>query len=254
MSGASAPSPTDLGVLASGLAHEIRNRLTTIRFNVYIIRNAPSQPKNGVSHSSVSPAAGQTSDRGTNEGIATPVQHIVDEVERLEGVLREFLLLARPESPQIELVQMGNLLKSVMRMVDGPCRSQKIELSCECSPEVWGAADPKHLKQALLNLLLNAQEAMPQGGRIRLRGYLESDRAVVEVADTGPGISKEVQAKILQPFFSTKKEGMGLGLSICQRLIEQMNGALEFHTGVGQGTTFVVSLHANLRLAVGRTP
>jgi signal transduction histidine kinase len=136
----------------------------------------------------------------------------------------------------------GALLDSVVRLAEGPCRARNVELFRDCAPGLSAAADPNQLRQVLLHLVLNARQAMPQGGRIRVRGYLGRERAVVEVADTGPGIPEEVRAQVLQPFFSTKGEGTGLGLSICHRLVRQMNGRLEFRTEVGRGTTFVVRL------------
>jgi signal transduction histidine kinase len=229
MSGASSLSTVELGILATGLAHEIRNRLNTIRFNLFGIQNDPAGPERA---------------KGVKGETAALVQGIDDEVDRLEGILREFLHLARPEPPQIEPVNLGELLESVVRLMSEPSRSPDIELSWDCSPEVSAAADPNQLKHVLPNLVLNSQQAMPQGGRIHLRGYLSRDHAVMEVANTGLGIPLHVRARILQPFFSTKQGGLGLGLglSICQRLIEQMNGRLEFQTEVGRGTTFVISL------------
>jgi signal transduction histidine kinase len=217
----------EFALLATGLAHEIRNRLNTIRFNVLNLQDGLARPK----------AAG-----APNGALAPLVQGIGDEVGRLEGTLREFLCLARPEPSHLEAVQVGELLHRVARLAEGPCRSQNVELSWACPPAVPAAADPRHLEQVLLSLVQNARQAMPQGGRICLRGYLGPEHAVLEVADTGPGIPEEVRARVLQPFFSTRRGGMGLGLSICQRLVEQMNGRLEFQTEVGRGTTFVVRL------------
>jgi len=217
----------EFGSLATGLAHEVRNQLTTIRFNLLTIQDALARPQ---------PAP------RVNGAVATLVQDIADEVSRMEVVMREFLRLARPEPPHIEPVRVGPLLDSVVRVAEGPCRSQNVELSRDCAPGLSAAADPEQLRQVLLHLVLNARQAMPQGGLIRVRGYPGGERAVVEVADTGPGIPEAVRAQVWQPFFSTRGEGTGLGLSICHRLLRQMNGRLEFRTEVGRGTTFVLRL------------
>jgi PAS domain S-box-containing protein len=214
----------ELGVLASGLAHEIRNPLNTIRFNLLNVQDGIAQPQ-------TDPAE-----------VAAMVKDIADEVDRLEEIMRDFLRLARPDPAQLEAVDVRNLLERVARLVDGPCRAQNVELSWDCSPDAWAAADPNQLKQVLLNLVLNAQQAMPQGGRLNLRCLAPADAVLIEVADTGPGIPDAVRHKLFQPFFSTKKEGTGLGLSICRRLVEQMHGRLDFTTEPGKGTTFVVRL------------
>jgi PAS domain S-box-containing protein len=214
----------ELGVLASGLAHEIRNPLNTIRFNLLNVQDGMAQPQTD------------------HTEIAAMVKDIADEVDRLEEIMRNFLRLARPDPVQLEAVDVRELLECVARLVDGPCRAQDVELSWECSSDARAAADPNQLKQVLLNLVLNAQQAMPQGGRLNLRCLAPAEALLIEVADTGPGIPDGVRDKLFQPFFSTKKEGTGLGLSICRRLVEQMHGRLDFTTQPGKGTTFVVRL------------
>ncbi|HXG12059.1 MAG TPA: ATP-binding protein [Gemmataceae bacterium] len=231
----------ELGILASGLAHEIRNPLNSIRFNLLNVQDlvVPAAPL----ASSPLPSG----ESGRNEEAAGEVgailRDIAAEVDRLEGIVRDFLRLARPEPSQIERIDPGELLESVVRLVEGPCRSQNIELGWEhAAPAVVVAADGKQLKQVLLNLILNAQQAMPEGGRLTLRSYIRDDQFLIEVTDTGAGIPPEIRPKIFQPFFSTKKEGTGLGLNICRRLIEQMGGAIDFESEVGRGTTFRITL------------
>lgn len=214
----------ELGVLASGLAHEIRNPLNSIRFNLLNVQDGVAQPQ-------TDPA-----------DVAAMVKDIADEVDRLEGIMRDFLHLARPDPAQVEEVEIRELLESVSRLVNGPCRAQNIEFTLDCAAQVRAAADPNHLKQVLLNLVLNAQQAMPQGGRLELRCQTSVDDVRIEVSDTGPGIPEAIRGKLFQPFFSTKKEGTGLGLSICRRLVEQMHGRIDFTTELGKGTTFVVCL------------
>lgn len=214
----------ELGVLASGLAHEIRNPLNSIRFNLLNVQDGIAQPQ-------TDPA-----------DVAAMVKDIADEVDRLEGIMRDFLHLARPDPALVEPIEVRELLESVARLVDGPCRAQNVEFALDCAAQVRAAADPNQLKQVLLNLVLNAQQAMPQGGRLDLRCQAPADGVRIEVSDTGPGIPEDIRDKLFQPFFSTKKEGTGLGLSICRRLVEQMHGRIDFTTEPGKGTTFVVRL------------
>lgn len=219
----------ELGILASGLAHEIRNPLNSIRFNLLNVQDGIARPQ-------------------TDPGeVAAMVQDIADEVDRLEGIMRDFLHLARPDPARVEAVEVRELLESVARLVEGPCRAQNVEFAWECAASVWAAADPSQLKQVLLNLVLNAQQAMPQGGRLDLRCLAPDDGVRIEVSDTGPGIPEGIRDKMFQPFFSTKKEGTGLGLSICRRLVEQMHGSIDFITEPGKGTTFIVRLPCAVR-------
>jgi PAS domain S-box-containing protein len=218
----------ELGIMASGLAHEVRNPLNTIRFNLLNVQDLVAS----------APAGGSTAAE-----VVPVLRDIAAEVDRLEGTVRDFLRLARPEPCQIEPVDPTELLEGVVRLVERPCRSQNVQLGLEhsASPTLV-AADGKQLKQILLNLILNAQQAMPDGGRLSLRSYAQDGRLVIEVEDTGAGIPPEVRPKIFQPFFSTKKEGTGLGLTICRRLVEQMGGSINFDSEVGKGTTFRIAL------------
>jgi PAS domain S-box-containing protein len=217
----------ELGVLASGLAHEIRNPLNTIRFNLLNVQDALARPN---------------STEAVRQEISELMRDIAGEVDRLESRVRDFLRLARPEPARLETVELHDLVESVVRLVEGPCQAQHITLSWDCPSGLKATADPHQLKQVLLNLVLNAQQAMPQGGQLELHCRAEANRVVLAVRDSGPGIPENIRPKIFQPFFTTKKEGTGLGLSICRQLVEQMHGQIEFTTEVGQGTTFRVHL------------
>src|SRR5439155_18184582 len=185
----------EFAILASGLSHQVRNRLNTLRFNLLNVQDAVA--KVAAAH-------------GASGELATLVHDIGDEVDGLEGIMREFLRLVCRDPPQVEHVRVGNLLESVAQVLEGPCRSQNIQLSWDCSSEVSAEADPVHLNQVLVNLVLNAQQAMPHGGRVRLHGHLDRGHAVMEVADTGPGIDDTSRDEVFRPFFSSKKEQTGL--------------------------------------------
>ncbi len=107
---------------------------------------------------------------------------------------------------------------------------------------VWVSADEKLLSQALLNLVVNAQEAMPQGGALTLSTSVEKGWGQIRVADTGVGISESNRDRILRPFYSTKAKGTGLGLSITRRIIQEHSGDLSFSPNQGKGTVFSIHL------------
>lgn len=305
----------ELGMLAGGLAHEIRNPLNTIRFNLLNIQHlltAPDMPPAGdrtvsASDPAFSAAAKEPSPAGVGEagqsgvpsplapsragqaghaaaqgspgtavpaavagiGVATSGPHaagvqeasagssranlsaelaqmlrdIADEVDRLEGIVRDFLHMARPDPAEISQVDLVALVDSVARLVEPSLAAHRIALDWSPpSGSIAAAADPRQLKQVLLNLIVNAQQAMPNGGVVTLRLHARGGHLVIEVADTGPGIPAELQERIFQPFFSTKREGTGLGLSICRRLVEQMGGTIDVQSPPGKGAVFSVRL------------
>jgi two-component system, NtrC family, sensor histidine kinase HydH len=215
------------GVLATGLVHEIRNRLNTIRFSLSGMDGGLDRMRAG---------------SGAGSALKSLIHDIADELSLIERIMREFLQIASPEPPQVQPVDVADSLASVVRSVEDACLDQDVRLSWDCSPDVRVRADPQQLNQVLCNLVQNAVQAMPHGGRIRLRGSVGCHHAIMEVSDTGPGIPEAVRPQMFQPFFSTKREQTGLGLSICRKLVDQMNGRLEFQTDEGQGTTFVVRL------------
>ncbi len=217
-----------LGVLAAGLAHEIRNPLTAIKARVYMLRKRLTD--------------------GSPDTAA--VEIIEDEIGRLERIVRDVLQFARPSDPQFAPVSLPTLLGAVKALLGPSLERSGVELIVSGENEAMVMADEQQLKQVMINLVQNGAEACGPGGRVTLRTALESARfegrpsaAVrIEVIDTGAGIPTEVERRLFDPFFTTKAGGTGLGLSIAARIVERHGGTLQYRTQRGSGTTFGVIL------------
>jgi signal transduction histidine kinase len=217
-----------LGVLAAGVAHEIRNPLTAIKARLFTQQKALAP--------------------GSRE--RTDAEFIGKEIDRLEKIVSDFLRFARPVEPQRLPLSAANLLHQVRQLMAPQLRASSIDLTVEGAVETRVLADPEQLKQVLINLVQNAAEALSEGGTIKLRaaesrialGGRMRDVLIIEVEDNGTGIPPEVQKRLFDPFFTTKQSGTGLGLSIAARIVERHAGALRFQTAVNRGTTFGVVL------------
>jgi len=216
-----------LGMLAAGVAHEIRNPLTAIKAWLFIQRKHLLP--------------------GTLEYEDADV--IANEITHLERIVKDVLLLARPSEPHFATVQADDPLREVHSLLAPELANARIQLVHEngSAAHVW--VDSQQIKQVLINLVQNAAESIGQDGTITLRARNGSARlehatetVVLEVADTGKGISPEVEKRLFDPFFTTKDSGTGLGLSIAARIIEKNGGALLYQTQVNRGTTFGIVL------------
>ena len=217
-----------LGVLAAGVAHEIRNPLTAIKARLYTQQKA------------LAPASRERAD----------AEFISREIDRLEKIVSDFLRFARPVEPERVPVSPANLLREVRQLMAEQLRESSIDLAVERAVETKVLGDPEQLKQVLINLVQNAAEALGTGGTIKLRavesrialGGRMRDVAIIEVEDNGTGMPPEVQKRLFDPFFTTKPTGTGLGLSIAARIVEKHGGALRVKTAANHGTTFGVVL------------
>ncbi|MDF1563396.1 MAG: ATP-binding protein [Deltaproteobacteria bacterium] len=222
-----------LGEMAAGLAHEIRNPLGAIK------------------------AAAQYLDPESMKGDEGEfLQIIIDETDRLNGVVSQFLDYARPLKAKFTDTDLNEVVRKTLRLLEKREIPETVGISLaleEGLPPIQ--ADPEQLQQVLINLALNAVQAMGGEGRLELRTRLRpapgggphqpgpgSDIIELRVADTGPGISATDRANLFIPFFTTKERGTGLGLPICQRLIRNHGGTLEVFSRTGMGTEFVVRL------------
>jgi signal transduction histidine kinase len=215
-----------VGKLAAGVAHSIRNPLTSVNMRIYSLkRSLPMSPS-------------QQED----------FEVISEEIRHLDAIVRNFLEFSRPPKLKMQRVSPSDVVDGAVQLLRYRLESYGVEVKLlrdERLPEI--AADPDQLKEVLANLLVNAYEVMVNGGVITIREEVEPNTplgpaVVIRVSDTGPGISEAVRDKVFQPFFSSKEEGTGLGLSIATRIIEDHGGRLDLESKKNEGATFIITL------------
>jgi signal transduction histidine kinase len=217
-----------LGTLTAGIAHEIRNPLTSLKARLYTLEK----------HLQTMPAARKDTDI------------ISAEISRLERIVQDALSFARPADPKLEPLAADTLLREVQGLMSISLESRAVQVVVESNSGLHVRADSGHLKQVLINLVHNGADAIVGAGTVTLRaraaraslGGRETDAVVLEVTDTGKGIPPEVEKRLFDPFFSTKETGTGLGLPIAARIVEKHGGVLQYQTRLGHGTTFGVVL------------
>ena len=172
------------------------------------------------------------------------VQIIAEEAKRCEKLVQELLEFGRPKSADFSLTDVEQIIDRTMKLVQPHAAKNQVEPLAEIEPGLPPMyADSQQLQQVLLNLTLNAVDAMPKGGTLTVGAALGAGEVLITVADTGQGIEREVLPKIFQPFFTSKKRrGLGLGLPICDRIIKAHGGRIEVDSRPGQGTTFEIHL------------
>jgi two-component system nitrogen regulation sensor histidine kinase GlnL len=216
---------SSMGVLAAGLAHEIRNPLGGIKGAAQLLA--------GESHSSHEYS-----------------EVIVREVERIDALLGKLLDLARPTDPSLDRLNIHQLLDDILTLQSETAAAREITVEKNYDPSIPPIeADPAQLTQVILNLVKNAHEATPSGGTIQVTTRMATDFALpapgpggrtipvvcIEVADTGPGIPPGLEDRLFTPFFTTKTEGAGLGLSVANSIVERHGGRLELTNDPGGG-------------------
>jgi signal transduction histidine kinase len=217
-----------LGVLAAGVAHEIRNPLTAIKARLFTLRR-------GLKGGSREQADAEVIDQ---------------EINRLERIVKDFLLFARPSAPLLERLPVAQPLLEIEQLMRPQVEKAGVQLVLEPAPDLHARMDLHQIKQVLINLVQNAAEATPAGGRVTLRARrvqakldgAHQSAVSLEVEDTGKGIPEEAQKQLFDPFFSTKEGGTGLGLSIAARMVEKHGGVLNYQTRVNHGTLFAIIL------------
>jgi PAS domain S-box-containing protein len=212
-----------LGRITAGVAHEVKNPLNSMRLWLENLKESLSPDGDGASQQAV--------------------QVLDKEIDRLDQVVKRFLDFTRPMDVRLEATQLADLLTEVLEIAKPQLQKSNIQIAQLLPIDVPEAyVDRALLKQAVLNLVLNAAEAMPDGGQLRLVLSRRAEMAEITVGDTGNGISQENQQKIFQLFFTTRPGGSGIGLASTFRIVQLHNGSIDFTSEVGRGTTFRIEL------------
>jgi signal transduction histidine kinase len=210
-----------IGQLSASLAHEIRNPLASIDGAANLIKSA------------------QTSDEMRETSFAI----IHKEIQRLNRLLTNLLDFARPRKPEFQAVDPGRLFDSIVNLTGHSARQKGIVISKDVPPSAPAfECDPEQIKQVILNLAINAVQAMTEPGQIVLSAQQNGASVVIGVRDQGPGIPEEDLDKIFDPFFTTKEAGTGLGLSVVHQIVTQHGGAVTVQKNSDRGMTFSLVL------------
>ncbi len=222
------PQYAELAELAGGFIHEIKNHISTLGLNLQLLTEDFADPQT------------QRERRALGR-----VKRLQSECQRLVDVSNDFLRFARVQDLEAKPTDLAEVVEEVVDFFNPTARAANIEIKTFLPSDLPAAIlDADLFKQALLNLLLNAQQAMPDGGEITLQAGAEGDGVTLSVIDTGKGMTPEVAAKVFRPFFSTRPGGTGLGLATTRKIVEAHGGAIEVQSEVGRGSKFTLRLPA----------
>jgi len=209
-----------VGQLAAGAAHEIRNPLTVIYGFMQLLQQRLTEEERNQYY----------------------LPLILQEIERVNLIVTEFLMLSKPSSPNYREVTLHDVLNSIVPLMKAEATLHGIEVVDNSERDVRLHVDVEQMKQILLNLMKNSIEAMKQGGLLTISSWHDETHVSISVRDTGEGIPPEYLPRIFEPFFSLKAEGTGLGLPITRRMVENHGGELRIDSKPGEGTEIVISL------------
>lgn len=210
-----------LGEVAVGIAHEVRNPLGIIKSSAELVQKKTA----------LAPAE------------ARLLQYVVDEVRRIDLLIKDFLAFAKPAEPDLKPLLAMAVIDRVGRFAEPELNRKGIKLELlDLAPNATIIGDEDQLFQASLNLILNAIDAMPDGGTLEIVLFRTGDELQIDFSDTGAGISAELQERIFNPFFTTKENGTGLGLAKVFAVMESHGGGVTCHSQPGQGATFTLTL------------
>jgi two-component system, NtrC family, sensor histidine kinase HydH len=220
-------TPELIEALAAGVAHEVRNPLNSVQINLTILQHELSE---------------LVPDRQAH--VFALLSKIAGEIKRLDDFVSEFLRFARPPRLNVERLPLRPLLSDLVGFMAPECSKKGVSLELDLGGPEAAWVDGFQLKQAVLNLVLNALQATPLGGRVVVRTAGDARRLAVTVSDDGEGMSPETREQALTPFFTTRENGTGLGLPLVHRIVEQHGGSVEIDSAAGRGTTVTMVLPA----------
>lgn len=204
--------------LAASVAHEIRNPMTTIRGFMQILKDEKNLTENQNMYVTLS----------------------LDELERTQQIIDDFLSLARPHKQEYETIFISNSLRDVIEFLRPYSMISAVDFNVHIQDGMQIMGDPNEFKQLIINIIKNGIEAMPEGGMLEIKSYEVNGEIVIKIKDEGIGISKEQIKLIGQPYYSTKTKGTGLGLMISLDILKRMNGKLKIESKVKNGTCFTL--------------
>jgi signal transduction histidine kinase len=217
----------ELGTLTGGLAHELKNPLSTIKVNLQLLREDLD-----------SPGAGEAQRRWLRR-----LESVGEEVTRLQEVLDDFLRFAGKHELRRVPADVRRVLIDLSDFFSPQAAASGVRVSLFTPEEpLIASVDVDLLKQALLNLMINAQQAMTEGGELILRAGRSGTRVQIEVIDTGPGMPPDVAENIFRAYYTTKPGGTGLGLPTVNRIVREHDGQISVNSTPGKGTRFVITL------------
>lgn len=214
-----------IGQFSMGIAHEIRNPLNFINLSIDHIQ------KKYVPH-----------EIDGRERFDSLILNIKNEIQRVSKFAESFFEYSKPLKLDLQKTDLGRLIEDVLELVKAKAEKDKISIIKELNVAPELSLDPGFIKTCLYNLLLNAFQAMPAGGKVMIRTALTNEHVMVTVEDTGVGISADKVSSIFDPFFTTKQDGLGIGLALTKRIVEEHKGRIEFRSAEGKGSTMTIFL------------
>jgi signal transduction histidine kinase len=211
--------------LAAGIAHEVRNPLNSVQINLSILQQELSE---------------LVADRQAH--VFAVLAKIAAEIKRLDDFVSEFLRFARLPKLNVERLPVPLLVSDLAAFISPEFSKKRVTLSLDLRSPETALVDGFQLKQAILNLVLNALQATPEGGHVILRTTGDEGRLEVSVSDDGEGMSPETREEAFTPFFTSRPEGTGLGLPLVRRIAERHGGWVDISSTVGEGTTVTMVL------------
>ncbi|MYL33264.1 PAS domain S-box protein [Pontibacillus yanchengensis] len=205
------------GQLAAGIAHEIRNPLTSLKGFLQLLQVGSED----------------------EDGYYTIMN---EEIEKIETITSELLFISKPMTNERKSEPLLSMIKDVCTLLQSQAKLHHIDLVLQCEEEFMVSCDRSQIKQVFINLIKNAVEVMENGGKITISTYTKEQFVFIDIIDEGPGVPKHLINKIKEPFFTTKKNGTGLGLMITHQILEKHNGKLEVHDHNPNGSIFRVLL------------
>jgi PAS domain S-box-containing protein len=213
-----------VGQLAAGVAHEIRNPLTSMKGYAEFLQLDEKDPER-----------------------MEFLSIILDEIERVNTIVEDFMVLAKPKVVELEEKNVVPVIKNVVSLLEFEARKKNVRLTFDCNHEIIQIeCDENRLKQVFLNFIKNGIEAMPNGGELHVKTIIHDNNVQISIQDTGVGISEEKLKKLGEPFYTTKKNGNGLGLMVSFKIIESHNGKVFVESEPNKGTTFNILLPAKI--------